>query len=55
MTEQNEQLLSAARAYVTELFQKSVDPKFTFHNLHHTQQVVAAYMLTKPEVVTPPR
>src|SRR6478672_3648110 len=42
MTEQNEQLVSAARAYVTELFQKSVDPKFTFHNLHHTQQVVAA-------------
>lgn len=42
MIENKEQLMPAARAYVTELFQKSVDPKFTFHNLHHTQQVVAA-------------
>lgn len=42
MIENNVQLLTATRAYVTELFQKSVDPKFTFHNLHHTQQVVAA-------------
>lgn len=42
MIENNVQLLPAARAYVTELFQKSVDPKFTFHNLGHTQQVAAA-------------
>lgn len=42
MIENKEQLLSAARAYVTELFQKAVDPKFTFHNLQHTQQVVTA-------------
>ena len=56
MTEQKEQLAPAARAYVTELFQKSVDPKFTFHNLHHTQQVVAAaaeiaayYNLSEPD------
>jgi predicted metal-dependent HD superfamily phosphohydrolase len=42
MIENKEQLVSAARAYVSEIYQKSVDPKFTFHNLHHTQQVVAA-------------
>jgi len=42
MTENKAQLLSATRTYVTELFQKSVDPKFTFHNLTHTQQVVHA-------------
>jgi predicted metal-dependent HD superfamily phosphohydrolase len=42
MIENKEQLITKARTYVTELFQKSVDPKFTFHNLHHTQQVVAA-------------
>jgi predicted metal-dependent HD superfamily phosphohydrolase len=42
MIENKEQLISTARAYVTELFKKTVDPKFTFHNLHHTQQVAAA-------------
>jgi predicted metal-dependent HD superfamily phosphohydrolase len=42
MIENKAQFLTAARTYVTELFQKSVDPKFTFHNLHHTQQVVSA-------------
>lgn len=42
MTDQKEPLVSTVRTYVSELFQKSVDPKFTFHNLHHTQQVVAA-------------
>ena len=42
MSESNAPLLPAARTYVTELYQKSVDPKFTFHNLNHTQQVVAA-------------
>jgi predicted metal-dependent HD superfamily phosphohydrolase len=42
MIENKTQLLTAARAYVTELFQRGVDPKFTFHNLNHTQQVVSA-------------
>ncbi len=42
MTENKTQLLAAVRTYVTELFQKSVDPKFTFHNLNHTQQVAHA-------------
>lgn len=42
MTENKVQLLTTARTSVAELFQKSVDPKFTFHNLNHTQQVVHA-------------
>jgi HD superfamily phosphodiesterase len=42
MIENKAQLVTAARTYVTELFQKGVDPKFTFHNLTHTQQVVSA-------------
>jgi predicted metal-dependent HD superfamily phosphohydrolase len=42
MNEQQLQLLTQVRAYVTELFRHKVDAHFVFHNLEHTQQVVAA-------------
>lgn len=42
MNEQQLQLLTQARAYVTEIFRHKVDVHFVFHNLEHTQQVVAA-------------
>src|SRR5688500_2745491 len=42
MTENNAQILEFTRDYVTELYKTKVDPKFVFHNLHHTQQVVIA-------------
>lgn len=42
MTENNIQLLEQAQTRVTEIFRTKVDPKFVFHNLDHTQQVVMA-------------
>lgn len=42
MNEQQLQLLTQARAYVTDLYRHKVDSHFVFHNLEHTQQVVAA-------------
>ncbi|RYF86683.1 MAG: HD domain-containing protein [Chitinophagaceae bacterium] len=42
MNEANEQLLSAARAYVTDIFRHRVKPEFVFHNLEHTEDVVEA-------------
>jgi predicted metal-dependent HD superfamily phosphohydrolase len=42
MNEEQTQQLDDARAYVTELFQKKVAPGFVFHNLGHTESVVAA-------------
>lgn len=42
MNEQQMQLLDKAREYVTEIYQHKVNPKFVFHNLQHTQNVVAA-------------
>jgi predicted metal-dependent HD superfamily phosphohydrolase len=42
MSDNNAQLLEQAQGYVTEIFRTKVDPKFVFHNLHHTQQVVMA-------------
>jgi predicted metal-dependent HD superfamily phosphohydrolase len=42
MTEQQMTILAAAQDYVTNLFRQQVDPSFVFHNLGHTQQVVAA-------------
>ena len=42
MHENNEQLLSAARNYVTEIFNKQVRPEFVFHNIDHTEEVVEA-------------
>ncbi len=42
MTESNAQILEHTREYVTELYKTKVDPKFVFHNLDHTQQVVMA-------------
>ncbi|TCJ18745.1 phosphohydrolase [Flaviaesturariibacter flavus] len=42
MTDQQLSILAAAQEYVTNLFRQKVDPKFVFHNLGHTQQVVAA-------------
>jgi predicted metal-dependent HD superfamily phosphohydrolase len=38
----NEQLLDAAEAHVSAFFEEKIDKKFTFHNLEHTAQVVAA-------------
>lgn len=42
MTETKEQLLAAARTYVTDVFQHRVKPEFVFHNLEHTEDVVEA-------------
>ncbi|HEX8315862.1 MAG TPA: Pycsar system effector family protein [Flavisolibacter sp.] len=42
MNEANSQLLTAARAYVTDIFQHKVKPEFVFHNLEHTEDVVEA-------------
>lgn len=42
MNEANSQLLTAARAYVTDLLQHKVNPVFVFHNLEHTEDVVEA-------------
>ena len=42
MNEVNEQLLAAARSYVTEVFHHRVKPEFVFHNIEHTEDVVEA-------------
>ena len=42
MTESQEQLLAAARNYVTEIFTRQVKPELVFHNLEHTEDVVEA-------------
>jgi HD superfamily phosphodiesterase len=42
MTETQEQILSAVRHYVTELFTHKVRPQFVFHNLDHTEDVAQA-------------
>src|SRR4051794_5795113 len=39
MNDTQEQILSAARHYVTELFTHQVKPAFVFHNLDHTESV----------------
>ncbi|MEP7375905.1 MAG: hypothetical protein ABI675_21090 [Chitinophagaceae bacterium] len=36
------QILASAEQVVTKIFKTAVDPKFVFHNLIHTQQVVNA-------------
>jgi predicted metal-dependent HD superfamily phosphohydrolase len=40
MNEANEQLLAAARAYVTDIFTHRLGPEFVFHNIEHTEDVV---------------
>jgi predicted metal-dependent HD superfamily phosphohydrolase len=42
MTESNEELLQAARNYVTEIFTYQVKPELVFHSLNHTEEVVEA-------------
>lgn len=42
MNEANSQLLAAARAHVTDIYQHKVNPEFVFHNLEHTEDVVEA-------------
>lgn len=42
MTEAQEQTLSAARNYVTEIYVHKVKPEFVFHNLDHTEDVAEA-------------
>jgi predicted metal-dependent HD superfamily phosphohydrolase len=42
MNESNEQLLSAARNYVTDIYTHQLKPDFVFHNLEHTEDVVEA-------------
>jgi len=42
MNETSSQLLGAARAYVTDVFQHKVNPEFVFHSLEHTEDVVEA-------------
>jgi predicted metal-dependent HD superfamily phosphohydrolase len=42
MNESNEQLLSTARNYVTEIYTHQLKQEFVFHNLEHTEDVVEA-------------
>lgn len=42
MNEASEQLLNAARVYVTDVFQHRVKPEFVFHSLEHTEDVAQA-------------
>ena len=42
MNEANEQLLSTAREYVTEIYAHQIKPEFVFHSLEHTEDVVEA-------------
>lgn len=42
MNETNEQLLSQARSYITDIFTRQVDPQFVFHSVEHTEDVVEA-------------
>ena len=42
MNETREQILTAARNYVTDLFNHKVDEKFVFHSLDHTEDVAQA-------------
>src|SRR5688572_20254533 len=42
MSESNEELLQAARNYVTEIFTYQVKPELVFHSLNHTEEVVEA-------------
>ena len=42
MNEANSQLLTAARTYVTDIFQHKVKPEFVFHSMDHTEDVVEA-------------
>lgn len=42
MNESQEQVLSAARHYVTDIFTQKVKPEFVFHNLDHTEAVAEA-------------
>lgn len=42
MNESQEQILAAARHYVTELYTHQVDRNFVFHNLDHTEDVAEA-------------
>src|SRR5215213_6812254 len=42
MNESNEQLLSAARNYVTDIYTHQLKPEFVFHNIEHTEDVVEA-------------
>lgn len=42
MSEKQEQLLTDARNYVTEIFNQQLKPHFVFHTLEHTEDVVEA-------------
>lgn len=42
MNEAHEQLLAAARNYVTDMYNHRLQPQFVFHNLEHTEDVVEA-------------
>ena len=42
MTSENYELLTRIQSYITDHFRNHVNPVFVFHNLLHTQQVVAA-------------
>jgi HD superfamily phosphodiesterase len=42
MSEAQEQILSAARNFVTEIYVHKVKPEFVFHNLDHTEDVAEA-------------
>lgn len=42
MNETREQILAAARSFVTDLFTHKLDQRFVFHNLDHTEDVAEA-------------
>jgi predicted metal-dependent HD superfamily phosphohydrolase len=45
MTDTQEQILSAARHFVTDIFNQQVKPEFVFHSLDHTEDVADACSL----------
>ncbi|MDQ3551471.1 MAG: HD domain-containing protein, partial [Bacteroidota bacterium] len=40
MNEQNEQVLSAVRNYISETFSREAKPEMVFHTIEHTEEVV---------------
>lgn len=42
MNDRQEQVLAAARTFVTDIFTHKVDPKFVFHSMDHTEDVAEA-------------
>lgn len=53
MNDSQERVLSAARSYVTDLFNHSLKPEFVFHNLEHTEDVSEASSMMAEQMHLP--